>query len=674
MLTSAHNLNSTRLIWLVRRLSRMYWQEVPFRAHSVLRGLAQGRGLFTAKRVPPRATDARYGRAWLAAPEAAQKQAGVLEEAERLLAGDFAVFGEAVAFVDGVPDWNRDPVTRQPIPLTFGLFIDFRHVGEGIDIKHLWELNRHVWWVTLAQAWALTKDSRYLQRIERLLDSWLQSCPYALGPNWTSPVEHGIRLINWSLVWHLIGAEQSPIFQGQRGQQLLARWEACIYQHMRFASDNYSYYSSADNHLIGEAAGVYVAAQTWDLWPEGRKLCVRANELLESETLKQFAADGVNLEQALCYHKFTLQFLLASALSGQVNGQTLSPAYWQRIEAAIVFLAAVTDVGGNTPGYGDTDDGEVWSLGAGETFNTYHAMVALGGLLFERGDLIAKSGQLGDSGHMELSWLSQHRGLSRSNAAPGELPTFFETGGYALLGHDLHSASEFRVLFDCGPLGYNRISGHGHADVLSLQLAKAGEALLVDAGTYCYNAAPELRHFFRGTAAHNTVAVDGQDQSIYGASFLWLRDIATTIEHRDVGQVTSVMHAHHDGYLRLKDPVRHHRRVTVGEGDWLEVEDWLECKQSHEVSVYWHAAAGTRLLPDGNGAWALRAKRHRLSITVSGPQCVASIVEGQDAPPQGWVSTAFYSKTAAPVLVLKAQVKPGEVLRTRIQLSDISAA
>ncbi|WP_271008701.1 heparinase II/III family protein [Paucibacter sp. B51] len=665
------SLKSERLVWLVRRLSRMYWQEVPFRAQTVLRSLAQGQGLFTAKRVPARAADASFGQAWLRVPEPGARQEALILAAERLLAGEYSVFGQPVAFEQGLPDWNRDPVTGTLIPSTFGLGIDFRHVGAGIDIKHLWELNRHVWWVTLAQAWALTADPRYLQRIAQLLRSWLRSCPYAMGPNWSSPVEHGIRLINWSLVWHLIGAEKSPIFQGPEGQGLLRDWLDSIYQHMRFASDNYSFYSSADNHLIGEAAGVYVAAQTWDLWPQGRRLCARAKRLLEEETLKQFAPDGVNREQALCYHKFTLQFLLASALAGRARGDTFSAAFWQRVESAVIFLAAVTDCAGNTPAYGDSDDGEVWTLGAGVEFDSYHAMVAMGSLLFERAELLAKTERLPEAGRMEQPWLALHRGVRRAAApvpAAQALPDYFPDGGYALLGHRLHADDELRLLFDCGPLGYNRISGHGHADVLALQLSRAGDPLLVDAGTYCYNAAPRLRHFFRGTHAHNTLVVEDLDQSIYGASFLWLRDIVCTVTRRERSGRAALMQAHHDGYLRLPDPVRHHRRVQLGEGDAFQVDDWLECRQAHQVTLHWHAAAGARLSERSPGEYLLSTAAHRVLIRLKGPITKVAIVEGQEAPPQGWVSPGFYRRHAAPVLVVSASLQPNETLSSSFEI------
>ncbi len=645
----------------------MYWQEVPYRAGAVLRGLMQSRGYFAADVVPKEAPDARWGRSWCVRPADPGNAAQIHAEAARLLAGELKVFGQPVKMNGGLPDWNSDPVSGIRIPSSFGLFIDFRHIGGGVDIKFLWEVNRHLWWVSLAQEYASTGSRPCLDRLGQLLRSWLEACPYAQGANWSSPVEHGIRLINWSLVWQLIGGADSPLFEGEHGNRLLAQWLGSIYQHMRFASDNYSLYSSADNHLIGEAAGVYVAAHTWDRWPETRRLRDHAKAILERETLLQFSADGVNGEQAICYHKFSLQFLIACGLCARANRDDFSAAFWSRIEASVTFLASMMDAAGHVPAIGDSDDGEVWRLGADRGFNSYASMVAIGAALFSRSDLQAKAESCGAGADQQVGWLTGLVSPSPDSAAMQKLPSRFVDGGYAILGERLHSPDEFRVTFDCGPLGSNRIAGHGHADALSLTVGWRGVPLLVDPGTYCYNAAPQFRHFFRGTHAHNTLVVDDCDQSEYGASFLWLRDVRCKVAPEPATPLHSI-HASHDGYERLADPVLHHRRVTLDAADGgLLVEDWLDCEQTHCVELLWHAAAGAALVPAEGPSWRLEAQGRRLSLVIDGSDVRAEVIEGRESPPQGWVSSRFYERSPAPVLTVKARLAPRQVLRTMIR-------
>jgi len=632
-----------------------------------LRGFVQSRGLLSAARIPQIASDPKWGRAWCVAPALPGRVTSVELAAERILQGKLEVFGQRVPMPNGVPDWNADPVTGGRIEQTFGLFIDFRHIGAGIDIKHLWEVNRHLWWVPLAQSYALSGNRRALGALRTLLSSWLVACPYALGPNWSSPVEHGIRLINWSVVWSLIGGADSPMFEGEQGQRLLTRWLESIYQHIRFASDNYSFYSSADNHLIGEAAGVFVAAHTWDQWLETRKLRNEAKTILEQELQRQFSADGVGLEQAVCYHKFALQFVLASGLCGSANRDDFTAAHWARIEAAAAFLASIMDCAGNVPEIGDSDDSEVWRLGHGAEFDSYRSLVAIGAALFQRADLQAKVRSIDASEDEQVPWLACGFGPPADASALQRLPTTFRSGGYVVIGEALHSKHEFRVTFDCGPLGYNRIAGHGHADALALLVSWEGDPLLVDSGTYCYSVDPEYRRFFRGTRAHNSLVVDGRDQSDYGASFLWLRDVNSSLLEDQTQSDSRTVHACHDGYTRLVDPVVHHRRIRLDmhEGP-LVVEDWLDCARPHDVELLWHAAPGARLQRTGEH-WELHTEAHMLRLSFDGALLEYEVIEGRDHPPQGWVSSGFYRRSPAPVLIARAKLAPQQKLRTLIQ-------
>lgn len=663
-------LNTQRLLWLVRRLSRIYPAEIPYRMAGVVRAGLQERGFFDAAKLPARAIDAGYGRAWVRARHSPSVDVRlVVATADQILAHGLKVFDITVPAGEGHPDWNRDPKTGIDIPREFGLNIDFRHIAGGVDIKYLWELNRHVWWVTLAQAHVVSGEVKYLDALLRLLDSWLTECPYPLGANWSSPVEHGIRLINWSIVWHLIGGAQSPVFDGEKGKALLDRWLVSIYQHIRFASDNYSFYSSADNHLIGEAAGVFVGAHTWDCWPETRTLRVRAKEILEQEIAKQFAADGVNLEQAFCYHKFSLEFLLVSLVCGAANGDAFSPAYLSRMLAAIEFMAAMMDCEGRVPAIGDSDDGKVFSFIGDGARTAYESLLRSGSILFEAPALIDKLHGLGVKKFSEESWLVVPESVGRNGAANrAGLPVRFENGGYALLGADLHSADELRILMDVGPIGYNRIAGHGHADALSVLLSWQGRDFLIDPGTYCYNAAPELRKYFRGTAAHNTVEIDGCDQSIYGGSFLWLKDLKSTVHRCDDNGDTVILEASHDGYLRLDDPVRHIRKLTFDRRACeLTVEDRFECAKPHRYALHWHFAPACEVAA-GEHEWIATREIGALSVRITADGSRASLAKGQESPPLGWVSQCFYEMQPTQVLVVEGNLGPGSTVTTRFKL------
>ena len=74
------------------------------------------------------------------------------------------------------------------------------------------------------------------------------------------------------------------------------------------------------------------------------------------------------------------------------------------------------------------------------------------------------------------------------------------------------------ALLDVAPVGPDYLPGHAHADTLSFELSLFGQRVLVNSGTSQYEAGPE-RSRQRGTAAHNTVIVDGHDSSEVWAGF-----------------------------------------------------------------------------------------------------------------------------------------------------------
>lgn len=202
-------MNATvRIGWLVNRLRCMSVAEVGYRVRQAA-ATRMGRRMAgrTAPTPLPRArTLAVHGAPTL---DAAEIEA-LLLDAERICAGHVVLFAER-RFDVGVPTaWNRDPETGVTGPAIYAGDIAITNREQVGDIKHVWELNRHLHLVRLAQAWVLSGEVRWLHALGQQLRSWLDQCPPLTGPNWTSSLELGIRLINWSLVWQLVGGEKSP--------------------------------------------------------------------------------------------------------------------------------------------------------------------------------------------------------------------------------------------------------------------------------------------------------------------------------------------------------------------------------------------------------------------------------------------------------------------------------
>lgn len=587
--------------------------------------------------------------------------------AHAILEGRLRIF--AINYATGpIMRWNRDPKSGRDAPLIFGKMLDYRNESIVGDIKYLWESNRHLHLVTLSQAWYLSHEQRILTGLGRLLESWLDQCPYPMGPNWTSSLELAIRLINWSIVWQLIGGHASPLFAGNDGRRLHDRWLDSIYQHMYFIRSNLSQYSSANNHLIGELAGLLIACVTWPFWPVTDEWRREAHAGLQREALLQNAPDGVNREQAISYQQFVLDFLLLAGLAGRANGSDFSAAYWRRIEAMLEYLASVMDAGGNVPMIGDSDDGYVVRLSQEADFRPYRSLLASGSVFFSRPDFMAKAGMLDD----KTRWLFDVQagtpfGESRPDVV-GLLPRRrFPEGGYYLLGCEFETAREIRAVVDAGPLGYLSIAAHGHADALAMTLSVGGREFLIDPGTYAYHTQKIWRDYFRGTAAHNTVCVDGENQSVIGGNFMWLRKANARCDKWETNDATDRLVASHDGYLRLADPITHRREISLDKGARrFVIVDTLECRGKHRACWSWHFSEKCQVKLEDNVVVAANDRR-TVRLRLVNADARFELCRGDTNPPCGWVSRAFDSKVETTTARLVRDIDGTTTIVTEIQ-------
>ena len=653
--------------WYWNRLSRMSVAEAAHRAGNTVFTQAQRRGLFTAVK-SPMPSILKLSASWLSTvPEVDVTY--YLKAAHRVLEGDLPIFALENAKLGKIPCWNSDPRTGIAAPLVFGKDLDYRDEQLVGDIKYLWEPNRHLQLVTVAQAYRLTGAKEYLEGLQAQLDSWFEQCPYPRGPNWASSLELAIRLINWSFVWQLTGGLESPLFQGLQGEAFRDRWLRSIYQHAHFIIGHLSRFSSANNHLIGEAAGLFIAGSTWPFWDEIKNWRETGYQILVREALIQNSPDGINREQAIAYQQFVLDFLLIAALTGRANQVEFPQEYWDRIEAMLVYLGSVMDVIGNVPMIGDADDGYVVRLSQEDDFCPYRSLLATGAVLFKRADFKYKAKKLDD----KTRWLlgehaaAEFGGIDIAGTLPLPIRRSFPEGGYYILGSNFETDREIRLIVDAGPLGYLSIAAHGHADALAIILTLGGREFLVDPGTYSYHTQRIWRDYFRGTAAHNTVVVDSQDQSVIGGSFMWLRHAHAECRlwrsDKDVDEFSGL----HDGYTRLSDPVIHRRDIYLDKTrDNISIKDIFNCKQLHIIERCWHFSEQCTVSIDGHSIFA-ENNGIRIRLTSSKLQEVEVIERwGTESPPGGWISRSFDKKYQATSVIWRTQIHGDSLLETEI--------
>jgi hypothetical protein len=426
----------------------------------------------------------------------------------------------------------------------------------------------------------------------------------------------------------------------------LNRFAQSIHSHLFAISRNLSLYSSANNHLIGEAVGLYVGAVCFPWWTESAMWQRTARTILESEILAQVTSDGVNKEQATWYHLFTLELLLLAYLIGHNVGDEYSDDYLQRLHAMLVYVHEIATPAGALPWFGDSDDGRGFLLSSYES--NIRVVMDLGGRLFREPAWLRFSESPTVASRALLTATVERASKAHQLRSRRNHGLFAEAG----IGV-LDDGKGAKLIMDFGPLGYRTIAAHGHADALSIVLALGNEFFLIDPGTYAYHSHLEWRSYFRSTAAHNTARVDGRDQSVMGGAFLWTQKAESSLLSYQNTAEEGMIVAEHHGYERLSDPVTHRRSVRFDKRrSEVTVTDSFLCRRKHHVEVFFHLHPESKVIETAMHGLQVQWQGRRIHFTTTtGLDVRREMFRGQQNPILGWCSTAFNEKQ--PTLTLR---------------------
>jgi uncharacterized heparinase superfamily protein len=301
-----------------------------------------------------------------------------------------------------------------------------------------------------------------------------------------------------------------------------------------------------------------------------------ATTRLHENLLADFGEDGVHRERSTHYHMIALRSFVGARENCRRFGVELPPAFDERLGRACDFAHHMRRPDGTIPALSDSDTGD------------YRTLLELAARLLEREEL-------------------KH---------PPEGHATFADGGYFV-----QRAGDRYLIFDCGPLGDG---GHGHYDALSIEAWAGEQPLVLDPGRFTYaEGEPNLRHWFRGTAAHNTVTVDGTDQTPYARSRSSLPSAEAVFIGRDIRDGLDILTG------EVRSPVYeavHRRRVIFVDGAYWLIEDVLSGERRHRYDLRFHLAP-----------------RHaELTLHVKGARSIA--VE------DGWISPRYGVRRPAPVV------------------------
>ena len=228
---------------------------------------------------------------------------------------------------------------------------------------------------------------------------------------------------------------------------------------------------------------------------------------------------------------------------------------------------------------------------------------------------------------------------------------------------------------DGGPHGFLSIAAHAHADALSVEVRHGGVDVLADPGTYCYHGEPQWRRYFRSTLGHNTLELDGTDQSVSGGPFLWTRAARTRVLQVDTEQADMLLwSAEHDGYSRARAPVVHRRSVRLDRADrMLHIQDEVTTPRATTCRLAFHLGSAVEVKLDGANAqlrWSANGLEQRAVLAL--PESLSwTVHRGETDPPLGWYSVGFGRKEPSTTVVGRRRVSPGDgALHTVLRFDD----
>ena len=420
-------------------------------------------------------------------------------EVHEILAGRWRAFGRLEITVDDPPRWHRDYLAGISLETAQSAFdLDHRSLPQGADIKLIWELSRWFQLVRLAQAAWVIEDAAAGRKCLAWLEDWeLHNKPYR-GWNWTSALESGMRLIQFTWIDGLLSARAEKCGWETPLRELRAK---ILPGHVAFTWRHRSFGSSANNHLLGELAGLVLSTVRWPEMARWGASLDKLQRLWEAEVLAQFAEDGGNRKQALNYHLFSWELCWQTRAALRAAARKISPEVEERLGRAVDFFVNV-QVERDAWDYGDSD-------GACSTpfFADEKTSVAEWREWFTAPER---------SPAIEYWWGGEPKPVRAGPAALPERWLFYPESGIAM-----YRESDWVLRWDISPLGYLKTAAHGHLDALHLSLWFRGTAFVIDPGTGAYYADKRLRNYLASGAAHNGPRPAGADFPRRLGPFLW---------------------------------------------------------------------------------------------------------------------------------------------------------
>ena len=366
-----------------------------------------------------------------------------------------------------------------------------------------------------------------------LLTHWVEANPPGCGVGW-DPYPTSLRIVNW-VKWALSGHPLPEICIQSLAVQ--ARWLTKRLE-----------WHLLGNHLFANAKALVFAGLFFE-GAEAEQWLQTGLSILEQEVPEQILPDGGQFERTPMYHALALEDMLdlmnllkcAPRSSLRSTGERFFSSLMPVVQKMRRWLMVMSHPDGKISFFNDAAFGVAPENTALEAYAQRCKLDPVPPL--------SPVERLPDSGYVRLQ------------------------------------TEDAVLIFDAAPVGPDYLPGHAHADTLSFELSVFGERVIVNSGTSEYGMGME-RHRQRGTAAHNTITIDGQDSSEIWGGFRVARRARILRTEISCEKPLSVS-ACHDGYKRLYQMATHCRQIELDAGR-LSIKDRLAGAVGEGAIAHFH--------------------------------------------------------------------------------------
>lgn len=325
------------------------------------------------------------------------------------------------------------------------------------DIKMCWDLSRLSHFFIMGCAYHETQAPHYYESFLKQLQSWKESNPFLLGPNWLCPMDVGLRAINLIWAFYFFADTQQP-------QAWTEELVCLLYDHLYYLENNWERYDErTSNHYLSDLIGyLYCCAFFKDAPGIASKLSWCRQEILR-EMESQIFQEGADYEGSTRYHCLATEIFFHAQLICDYLAIPMPPTYHNKLKLMFEFINWCTPVNGSLIFIGDHDSGTIVTGISPELLQTFvNPAIHIKKEFKEFGLSIIKT----DNWHISL----------RHHSYTPRQP-----------------------------------SGHFHNDVGSITLAYKGMAVFIDPASYVYTPSVIWRNLFRSVTMHNTFWIGNQE-------------------------------------------------------------------------------------------------------------------------------------------------------------------